>query len=96
MATQVEQELLHPRRRRQAASGRSGQMPKKKVMKKKQARRFTQETFEIEHILQEKKVSSKARVLYLVQWVGYAEPSWEPQLLLQNTVALQEWKAHSS
>ena len=38
--------------------------------------RFTKESFEVEQILAQKKVSSKAKVLYLVRWVGY-DPSWE-------------------
>lgn len=71
-------------------------------------RRFTRETFEIDCILDEKRVSSKLQRLYLVRWAGYqpewevyrvqGEPgtaleTWEPLLLVRNTEALQLWRS---
>ena len=76
MALQVEAELAAPRRakapRRQQTS-RASRVRKPMVTKQP---RFTKESFEVEQILAQKKVSSKAKVLYLVRWVGY-DPSWE-------------------
>lgn len=66
--------------------------------------------FEIDRIMSEKKVANKAKKMYLVRWAGYdaaweewrisgqpGEPieTWEPARLLQNTIALREWKESS-
>lgn len=29
----------------------------------------------------------------LVKWTGYADPTWEPETALQNTIALEAYKA---
>ena len=112
-ALQVEAELAAPRGRKRKGKARAltaAQLRAPRVKKQKVAARprFTKDSFEIERIVSEKKVSSKAKVLYLVRWAGY-DPSWEalrisgnlgdqietwePRCLLQNTEALQLWKA---
>ena len=69
--------------------------------------RFTQEDFEIDSILEEKKVSGKEKVIFLVRWseydssweparatgqVGDPMTTWEPLLLVQHTDALREFR----
>ena len=90
-AREIEEELARPR----GASARSTTRVhaiSKKVRKPRQ-RRFTKEVYDIEAIIDEKRVASKAKMLYLVRWVGWDEPTWEPVLLLKDTEALQAWRA---
>ena len=97
-AKEVEHQLAHPRARQ--SRGRGLALGRKR-------RRFSKEEFVIEKILSEKKVSSKAKRLYLVRWAGYdaswevfringqpGQPieTWEPLILVANTEALQDWK----
>ncbi|KHJ32270.1 hypothetical protein EV44_g3769 [Erysiphe necator] len=54
------------------------------------------EEYEVDQILDQKKAPGKGRHMkYLVKWVGYAKPTWEPESFLQNTSALQLWKGLS-
>ena len=88
-AQEVEYALAHPRR----VSAQSRRLPT--AIKKKKAprqRRFTIETYVIESILEEKNVSSKEKKIFLVRWIGWEDPTWEPLLLLKDTEALQNWK----
>jgi hypothetical protein len=91
-AAEVEAELAAPRQAKRAK--RAPLAPKVKRVKKPKLRRFTQESYDIESIEADKKVSTKAKVLYLVRWVGWEEPTWEPLVVLKDTEALQQWKAH--
>ncbi|KAI0994821.1 hypothetical protein K3495_g13361 [Podosphaera aphanis] len=51
------------------------------------------EEYEVEKILDQKRAPGKGKKLkYLVKWVGYAKPTWEPESFLQDNVALIEWK----
>ena len=79
-------------------------------MKKQKRRRFSTDTYEVEQIVAERKVSSKAKKHYLVRWAGY-NPAWEVERItgapgdpietwelpcsVRNTAALQEWRARS-
>jgi hypothetical protein len=91
-AAEVEAELTAPRQAKRAK--RAPLAPKAKRVKKPKLRRFTQESYDIESIEADKKVSTKAKVLYLVRWVGWEEPTWEPLVVLKDTEALQQWKVH--
>ena len=91
-AQEVEYALAHPR-----AASASSRQPRVRGIRKQKARqprqpRFTTETYEIEAIIDEKKVTSKAKVLFQVRWVGWTDPTWEPLLVLKDTEALQEWR----
>ena len=90
-AQEVEHELAHPPRK--SAPSRQPRM-KRCIRKDKTPKqpRFTKETYEIEAIVEEKKVASKAKVLYLVRWVGWVDPTWEPLIVLKDTEALQDWR----
>lgn len=105
-AVQTETELAQPRVSTRERKVRIS-VPRKPPKPKRRAR-FTKETYEISKILMEKKVSSKEKVHFLVEWAEYNEawePSratgqpgdplttWEPLLLMQGTEALQEWRA---
>ncbi|KAI1002681.1 hypothetical protein K3495_g5518 [Podosphaera aphanis] len=47
--------------------------------------------YELEQILDQKKAPGKGKHLkYLVKWVGYARPTWEPESFLKDTTALYE------
>lgn len=51
------------------------------------------EMFDIERILGQKKAPGRGnRQRYLVKWVGYGRPTWEPESSLENTIALNNWK----
>lgn len=51
------------------------------------------EEYEVDKILDQKKAPGKGRRLkYLVKWIGYAKPTWEPESFLKNTSALEAWK----
>ena len=93
-AQEVEYGLAHPRRT--SAPSRRLQIPKRAVKKRraKVARqpRFTEEEYVIESILEAKKVGGKDKMRFLVRWVGWAEPTWEPLLVLKPTEALREWR----
>jgi hypothetical protein len=90
-AQEVEFALAHPRRT-SAPSQRSAAIKKRRQPRQPRQPRFTKETYEIESIIEEKKVTSKEKWIYKVRWVGWAEPTWEPLLLLKETEALQQWK----
>jgi transposase InsO family protein len=49
----------------------------------------------VEEILQEreKRVGRGRRTEYLVKWVGYERPTWEPAANLADTAALDAWEA---
>ena len=110
-ALEVEWRLANPQAHRKAVREllRPPRVPREPRAKKAPRRtRFTKETFEIDKILAEKRVSTKEKVIYLVRWLDYNpdwEPArasgtfggpmetWEPRLLLARTQALQDWKA---
>ena len=49
--------------------------------------------YEVDEILDEKKGRGKGSpTLCLVKWTGYADPTWEPEQALQDTLALARWK----
>lgn len=96
-AKQVEHLLANPawccgRKERKAAASRH--------------RRVSQETFEIESIVGEKRSRGKVKMMYLVRWAGYDvtwEPwrisgqpgdpieTWEPARRVSGTAALEAW-----
>jgi hypothetical protein len=103
----VEAAIANPRR---SAPKKEKKAPKKEKKAPKRPR-FTREEFEIHSILEEKKVSGKERLIYLVQWSGYDlswEPSratgqvgdpittWEPLLLVQYSDALREFRQRTA
>ncbi|KAI0992761.1 hypothetical protein K3495_g15424, partial [Podosphaera aphanis] len=50
--------------------------------------------YEVDRILDQKKAPGKGnKKKYLVKWVGYAKPTWEPELFLKDTTALETWKS---
>lgn len=52
------------------------------------------EMYDIECILDQKKAPGRgSRLRYLVKWVGYGQPTWEPESSLENTIALLDWEA---
>jgi hypothetical protein len=56
-----------------------------------------QEEYEIEAILDEKRARGRGNNLrYLVKWVSHNKPTWEPQSALEDTVALEKWKAQKA
>ena len=75
-----------------ALAGPTAIIKKKKVPRARRQPRFTKEVYQIESILEEKKVTTKEKLIYLVRWVGWVDPTWEPLLLLKDTEALQDWK----
>ena len=104
-ALQVEYELANPRAA--AAAARALAAAPKKAKKAKKRARFTKESYEIDAILAEKKVSSKEKIIFLVRWSGYDsawEPArisgqvggpletWEPLLLVAATHAYEKWR----
>ena len=97
-----------PRVRRRSARSPPEPRPKKIKVKKEKQLRATRETYEIEAILAEKKVSTKEKKIFLVQWSGYdpswegarasgdvgsAMQTWEPLYLLKDTEAMQRWQS---
>ena len=52
------------------------------------------EEYEIERILRERTVrrGRGSRREFLVKWVGYAEPTWEPATALEDSVALDAYE----
>lgn len=51
------------------------------------------EMYDVECILDQKKAPGRGnRLRYLVKWVGYGQPTWEPESSLENTIALINWK----
>jgi len=47
----------------------------------------------VDEILDEKKGRGRGgHSQYLVKWTGYAEPTWEPEQALQDTLALANWE----
>jgi hypothetical protein len=54
-----------------------------------------EEEYAVEEILQEreKRVGRGRRTEYLVKWVGYKQPTWEPAANLVDTAALDAWEA---
>jgi hypothetical protein len=97
----VEHDLANPRAA--AAAARAAAAPPKK----RKRSRFTKETYEIDVILAEKKVSGKEKKIFLVRWCGYDsswEPArgsgqvggpletWEPLLLVAPTEAYEAWR----
>src|SRR5271157_241315 len=56
-----------------------------------------QEEYEIEEILDEKQVPGRGqRLRYLVKWVSYNKPTWEPQSALEDTSALDRWETQKA
>jgi hypothetical protein len=51
-----------------------------------------EEEYLVEEILEERK--RRKRKEYLTKWLGYQEPTWEPQEHLENTEALEIWERH--
>jgi hypothetical protein len=50
------------------------------------------EMYEIERILDQKRAPGRGNhQKYLVKWVGYGRPTWEPHSYVEHTVALQDW-----
>ena len=50
------------------------------------------EMYEIERILDQKRGPGRGNhQKYLVKWVGYGRPTWEPHSYVEHTVALQDW-----
>ena len=113
-AAEVEYALANPPppppRAQRAPRIRSVDAVPKKAARKKQ-RRSTTESYDIDEIIAEKKVSSKEKMIYLVRWMGYKPEwegarvsgpvgglleTWEPLYLLKATEALERWKAHQS
>jgi hypothetical protein len=47
--------------------------------------------YEVERILDEKIGRGRSKE-YLVKWVGYIEPTWEPFSFVQDLQALDEWE----
>lgn len=50
--------------------------------------------YEVERILDEKKGRGGAK-RYLVKWVGYQKPTWEPYSFVKDLAALSVWEATS-
>lgn len=51
------------------------------------------EEWEIECILDQKRARGRGnKQQYLVKWVGYGRPTWEPESFMQNTIALDRWE----
>ena len=51
------------------------------------------EKYDVECILDQKRAPGRGnRLRYLVKWVGYTRPTWEPESSMENTIALIEWK----
>ena len=48
-----------------------------------------EEEYLVKEILEERK--RRNRKEYLVKWVGYQEPTWEPQEYVEDTAALDIW-----
>lgn len=49
--------------------------------------------YDVECILDQKKAPGRGNKLkYLVKWVGYRRPTWEPESSMENTIALIDWK----
>lgn len=49
--------------------------------------------YDVECILDEKRNRGRGNKLrYLVKWVGYRRPTWEPESSMENTIALTDWK----
>jgi hypothetical protein len=50
--------------------------------------------YEVEEILAEKAVGrgQRQRKKFLVKWIGYARPTWEPEDTLATTTALEKWE----
>jgi len=48
---------------------------------------------EVEEILRERIIRRRGgpKKKYLVKWLGYAKPTWEPASALEDTVALDKW-----
>ena len=53
----------------------------------------TDQEYEVEQILKEKKGRGGARK-YLVKWVGYQKPTWEPYDFVKDLAALSIWEAN--
>lgn len=102
-ATEAEQLLASPT----ACRMRKGQ----KKTAAPDHRRVSQETFEIESIVGEKRGRGKMKIMYLVRWAGYDaswEPwringqlgdpieTWEPAQRLTGTAALEVWRTTRS
>ena len=53
-----------------------------------------EEEYEIEKILKDRtvRIGKGSRKQYLVKWTGYAEPTWEPAIALQDTAALEAYE----
>lgn len=51
------------------------------------------EEYDVECILDQKKAPGRgSRLRYLVKWVGYGKPTWEPASSMEDTLALIDWK----
>lgn len=53
-----------------------------------------EDKYEIEEILRERVVQrcGGPKKKYLVKWLGYTKPTWEPASALEDTVALKNWE----
>jgi len=52
-----------------------------------------EDEYEVEEILRERVIRRRGgpKKKYLVKWLGYAKPTWEPASALEETVALENW-----
>lgn len=51
------------------------------------------EMYDVERILEQKRAPGRGnQQQYLVKWVGYGRPTWEPHSFLKDTIALIDWK----
>lgn len=51
------------------------------------------EMYDVDCILNQKKARGRGNgLLYLVKWIGYGKPTWEPESSMENTIALIDWK----
>lgn len=54
------------------------------------------EMYEVERILDQKRAPGRGnRQKYLVKWVGYSRPTWEPDSSIKSTTAFADWEQHS-
>ena len=51
-----------------------------------------EEEYEVERILDQKAGRGRNAQQYLVKWKGYNHPTWEPQSVLADSVALDVWE----
>ena len=51
-----------------------------------------EEEYEIEKILDQKAARGRNAQQYLIKWKGYDHPTWEPQAVLTDSIALDVWE----